>query len=122
MIVVLYIMFWRIQGGRYWIKNFRNHMDIKDNVTLGGLIRRFQRKHPKITNFVRKGFLTSSLFCIIMIMIPGCGLPLQTQIKISMLNVYSSCNKDLVSCLQSGTTIPFLLLQETISSSSIKSY
>lgn len=65
-------------------------MEIKNNVTLGGLMKRFQRKYPKTSQGIRKSFIMSSLFFIMMTLIPGCSLPLQTSIKITVLDVYIS--------------------------------
>jgi hypothetical protein len=56
-------------------------MGIKDNVTLAGLIKRSERKNPRVFNFIKGATLVCSLYFIGMSLLPGSQQPLQTSIK-----------------------------------------
>lgn len=77
-----YIMFWN-SFIRYGCKNFKHHMNITNNITLKGLLRRYQRKYPTFFRGMKLTFIISGLYVIGLSMIPGTTLPLQQQIKIS---------------------------------------
>jgi hypothetical protein len=74
----------------YGLKNFQNHMGIQSNVTLGGLLRRSARRYPRAYNLLRKGSVLCGIYFVMMSLIPGTSLPLQTPIKISLLASYAT--------------------------------
>jgi hypothetical protein len=72
---------------RYGVKSFKDHMKISDNITLKGLIRRYQRKYPTFFSVAKKTFIVSGIYMIGMSLIPGSALPVQKRIKMSVLNM-----------------------------------
>jgi len=66
---------------RYGCKNFKNHMGIRDNVTLAGIIKRSERRNPRFFNFIKGATLVCSLYFIAMSFLPGSQQPLQASIK-----------------------------------------
>ena len=84
---IFFIMF-RSCFVRYACKNFKNHMKIEDNVTFRGIMRRYQRKYPRVSMVIRHGFIVSSLYMIGMSMIPGSSLPFQKSIKFYFFRMY----------------------------------
>lgn len=56
---------------RYGHKNFRDHMQISDNITIKGILRRYQRKYPQFFSFTKKSFIMSSLCVLILALVPG---------------------------------------------------
>ena len=81
-------MFWKSKLTRYAIKNFKDHMHIKNDVTLKGLIRKFNRQYPRTSTFISRSFILCSIYFISMTLIPGSTLPLQKQSKILVMDVY----------------------------------
>lgn len=73
------------RGITFGFKNFQNHMGITSNITLRGLLRRTARRYPRVWGAVRKGSLLCGIYFVMMSLIPGTSLPLQTPTKISLL-------------------------------------
>ena len=73
---------------RYACKNFKDHMKITDNVTLKGIMRRYQRKYPRVFMTVKHGFIVSGIYLVGMSLIPGTTLPFQQLIKFYFFRMY----------------------------------
>ncbi len=72
----------------YGIKNFKNHMNIDQKLTLRGLLRRSSRKYPRTFDCIKKLFVIGGVYWTMMFLIPGTDLPLQSTIKIGVLKMY----------------------------------
>jgi hypothetical protein len=90
----------------FGFKNFQSHMGITSNVTLRGLLRRTARRYPRVWGAVRKGSLLCGMYFVMMSLIPGTSLPLQTSTKLSLLATYNPHYSDLASLLSAGTIHP----------------
>jgi len=64
-------MFCRNTIIRYTNKNFKEHMKISDNVTMRGIIRRYERKYPRFFGATKKSFVISGLIVLMLATIPG---------------------------------------------------
>ncbi len=73
---------------RSGFKNFQSHMGITSNITLRGLLRRTTRRYPRAWGVLRKGALLCGIYFVMMSLIPGTSLPLQTPTKLALLATY----------------------------------
>jgi hypothetical protein len=69
--IVIFYMFWRNTVVRYANKNFRDHMKITDNVTIRGLLRRYERRFPRFFSFTKKTFIVCGITVLMLALIPG---------------------------------------------------
>ena len=72
------------------LKNFRSHMRISDNLSLAGLLRRWARRHPKAAACAKGGTVLGGVYFLMMSLLPGSQLPLQGEVKLSLLALYPS--------------------------------
>ena len=72
---------------KYGIKNFKDHMNIDQNLTLRGLLRRYSRKYPRTFDGIKKTFVIGGIYWTMMFLIPGTDLPLQLRIKVGFLRM-----------------------------------
>lgn len=102
-------------------KNFRNHMGIKDNITLAGIMKRYTRKYPRVYALAKGTTVLGGVYFIMMSLFPGTSMPLQKDIKLSLFALYAFNHYlALVSQYKHGTITSSLLSQNNISSSSTK--
>lgn len=94
------------RGISFGFKNFQTHMGITSNITLRGLLRRTARRYPRAWGVLRKGSLFCGIYFVMMSLIPGTSLPLQTPIKLSLLAAYNQHYSVHASLLSPGTTPP----------------
>ena len=52
-------------------------------MTLRGLLRRYSRKYPRVYRAVSAGFASAGIYTFLMLMLPGCDIPLQLPLKIN---------------------------------------
>lgn len=103
------------------IKNFREHMRITDNLTLAGLLKRYARKHPTACRLAKGSTVLAGAYFILMSLFPGTSLPLQRDIKLSLLALYRPPHSAPASPLRPGTTTSSVPSRSSTSSSSTRS-
>jgi len=77
-------MFWKAHILKFGIKNFKNHMNINQNITLGGMLHRYSRKYPKTHKFITATSIGIGVYITLMLVLPGCEFPLQKSVKIGI--------------------------------------
>lgn len=102
------------------LKNFRDHMRITDNVTLAGMLKRYARRHPRATAIAKGSTVLGGVYFLMMSLLPGTSLPLQKDIKLSLLALYLSPHSAPESQPRRGTTISSAQTRSSTSSSSTK--
>lgn len=103
------------------LKNFRHHMRITDNASLAGLIRRFARRHPRATALAKGATVLGGVYFLMMSLLPGTSLPLQSNAKLSLLALYSSLHAAPGSQPRPGTTTSSVPTRSSTSSGSTRS-
>jgi hypothetical protein len=63
-------------------------MNINQNVTLKGMLRRYTRKYPKTHKYLTAALTGTGIYLTFMLAIPGCKFPLQTNIKTNAYKLY----------------------------------
>ena len=75
-------MAWKTQILKFGMKNFKNHMNINQNITLGGMLRRYSRKYPKTYKFLTATSIGIGVYITLMLVLPSCEFPYQKSIKL----------------------------------------
>ena len=84
-------MMWR--NIKFGFKDFRSHMNVRDNVTLKGMLKRMERKNPKPFRVMKKSLAFVVLYTLGMFLIPGSKVPFQKEIKHKVFQRYESTYK-----------------------------